>query len=75
MIGDNKLSIDKRLGQWVAICHKCGCPLHYRDLFGKDKPIASAETGYVYCSNECAKEDVKNGYGTREVPKMRIVSL
>jgi len=44
---------------FVPICANCGKPLSIREL---KQFTAAVETGYVYCSDECAIQDVEEGY-------------
>ena len=44
---------------FVPICANCGQPLGIHEI---KEFIAAAETGYVYCSMECAISDVKEAY-------------
>jgi len=54
-IGKFKICIAERDGSHVVVCAECGMPLTMKHL--RDS-IFSAETGYLYCSQECAVEDI-----------------
>lgn len=51
--------VDKRKGRTVAICRNCGTPLLKLD-------IRAVETGFYYCSDKCAREDVAEEMKIRE---------
>ena len=50
-IGKFGIMVDKRQGRAVAICRNCGAVLLKLD-------IKAVETGFCYCSVECARKDV-----------------
>ena len=58
-IGKYKMATDVRRKGLVAVCVNCSWELSWDHLAGKDRPIVSNETGYIYCSDECAIIHVK----------------
>lgn len=52
-IGNFKVMTELRNGKRVAICPNCG-----DEIEGPFHPDFAAETGYPYCSQDCAKEHV-----------------
>ena len=53
------IMVDKRDGYTVGICRKCGTTL-------SNLNIKAIETGFYYCSAECAREDVAEEQKLRE---------
>lgn len=58
------IMVDKRQGRTIGICRKCGNPLLMLD-------IKAVETGFYYCSVECAREDVAEEMKMREEAEER----
>ena len=56
-VGMFKIYTEVRNGVEQAICPNCGKPLNFRHL---QRVPPAAETGYFYCSAECALEHVKS---------------
>jgi len=54
-VGSFRIYTEVRNGVEQAVCPNCGVALSFRDL---QKVMPAAETGYFYCSKECALEHV-----------------
>ena len=65
LVGKFKIQLQYTdIDTFVPICANCGKPLSIREL---KQFTAAVETGYVYCSKECAVQDVKSVYEEEEM--------